>query len=247
MEKNAANLSSSEKSMTRIGRVINLFFFGRRIGLFCLIIFTFHHFCCTTDRQKDTDALREGDSTQTAKVDDPTIAFGDSALLSDGKSKYDMFCVQCHGQFGEGLIGPNLTDDYWLHGNDLNDVTRIIKDGVPEKGMLAWAQIMSTQEINQVALYVKSFSGEKVPNPKAPEGKRYSPDGVEVSGEIWKAPNDAVLAGLPMNGDAAKGQKLFNGTFGCAHCHGQDISNVTDNRDLKRMRNRYGPRSGIGL
>jgi cytochrome c oxidase cbb3-type subunit 3 len=72
--------------------------------------------------------------------------------------------------FGEGGIGPNLTDDYWLHGGQLMDVYKTVRDGVPAKGMLAWERQLRPAELMAVSSYVGTMLGSEPPNPKAPQG-----------------------------------------------------------------------------
>ena len=53
------------------------------------------------------------------------------ADLIEGRSLYRGLCSGCHGGAARGGKGPNLTDDRWLHGDTDEDVTRIIRNGVP--------------------------------------------------------------------------------------------------------------------
>lgn len=94
----------------------------------------------------------------------------DAPSLASGKEIYIKNCVACHGQFGEGGIGPNLTDDYWIHGAGIDNVGNTIFYGVTAKGMLAWGPILKEKEIQQVSSYVISLRGTNPPNAKAPQG-----------------------------------------------------------------------------
>lgn len=96
--------------------------------------------------------------------------------LAAGKNIYQTVCLACHGMSGEGLVGPNLTDDYWLHGGSINDVFKTIKYGWPEKGMKSWKDDYSPSQIAQIASYIKSLRGTNPPNPKAPQGTIDSED-----------------------------------------------------------------------
>lgn len=80
-------------------------------------------------------------------------------------------CSVCHGQVGEGGIGPNLTDDYWLHGGQTLDLARTIVYGVPEKGMISWKSQLSPQQVGEIVGYVKSIRGTNPQPAKAPQGK----------------------------------------------------------------------------
>ena len=82
-------------------------------------------------------------------------------------------CVTCHGPEGGGVIGPNLTDDYWIYGGNIKDLFKTIKYGT-NKGMRSWKDDLSAKQIAQVASYVKSLHGTKPSNPKPPEGELYT-------------------------------------------------------------------------
>lgn len=90
--------------------------------------------------------------------------------LEAGKAVFQSVCFACHGKNGEGGVGPNLTDNYWLHGGTINDIFKTIKYGWPEKGMKSWKDDYSPQQIAQIASYVKSLHGTNPPNAKAPQG-----------------------------------------------------------------------------
>lgn len=112
-------------------------------------------------------------STAGAIASSLTAPLTDDAALEAGKSVYDVHCFSCHGNAGEGGIGPNLTDEYWIHGAEMQDVLRVIFKGVPAKGMIAWEKTLSQEEIEQVASYVLvRLQGTDPPNPKAPEGEK---------------------------------------------------------------------------
>jgi cytochrome c oxidase cbb3-type subunit 3 len=80
-------------------------------------------------------------------------------------------CAQCHGNSAEGNIGPNLTDDYWLHGNQLTDIYRTVMEGVTDKGMQSWKTVLRPGEILSVTAYVGSLRGSEPDRPKAPQGE----------------------------------------------------------------------------
>ena len=93
----------------------------------------------------------------------------DQAILDEGLQVYTVNCMPCHRQDGGGLVGPNLTDDYWIHGAEFRDNLRIISDGVPEKGMVTWKALLKPTQIYAVASYIYTLRGTEPPNPKAPE------------------------------------------------------------------------------
>jgi cytochrome c oxidase cbb3-type subunit 3 len=96
----------------------------------------------------------------------------DSATREAGKKVFDAKCAVCHAPDGGGLIGPNMTDNYWLHGKGtLEDIYRTTVNGVPEKGMIAWGPLLSDDEIRAVTVYMKSLQGTTPATPKAPQGE----------------------------------------------------------------------------
>lgn len=107
-------------------------------------------------------------------VDETTVKFlTDADDISTGKKVYDQFCAPCHGGSGEGTVGPNLTDDYWLHGGSIADIFKSVKYGWPEKGMRSWKEDLSPSQIAQVASYIKSLRGTNPPNAKEKQGELF--------------------------------------------------------------------------
>lgn len=79
-------------------------------------------------------------------------------------------CAVCHANDGGGGVGPNLTDAYWIHGNDIKDVFKTVKYGVPAKGMIPWQDQLSASEMQEVASYILTLEGTTPANPKEPQG-----------------------------------------------------------------------------
>jgi len=94
----------------------------------------------------------------------------DPALMKDARAIFAQRCMPCHGEHGQGVIGPNLTDAYWLHGGTLLDVYRTVSDGVPQKGMPAWKMQLTPIQTRQLAAFV-GVLGQKPIAGKAPEGE----------------------------------------------------------------------------
>lgn len=107
-------------------------------------------------------------------VDEKTVVMTDAAGISVGKDLFAKTCVACHMSNGEGGVGPNLTDDYWIHGGSINDIFKTIKYGYPDKGMQAWSSTYSPVQMQQIASYIKSLKGTNPPNAKAPQGDLYT-------------------------------------------------------------------------
>lgn len=100
------------------------------------------------------------------------VALTDELNITGGQSLYTSNCVPCHGPQGQGGIGPNLTDEYWIHGNSIKDIFKTIKYGVPEKGMIAWNTSMNPASIQKLSSYILTLKGTNPPNPKAPQGDK---------------------------------------------------------------------------
>lgn len=94
-------------------------------------------------------------------------------VLAAGKAEYTVKCLACHGDKGQGLIGPNMTDDYWIHGD--GTVTAIIetaRSGVPDKGMPTWEGVIPAETLEAVAVYIYSLNGTNPPGAKPPQGEK---------------------------------------------------------------------------
>lgn len=104
----------------------------------------------------------------------------DAAAVEKGKAKYMVVCFACHGAEGGGLVGPNLTDDHWIHGQGtLLDIHKVVREGVIEKGMAAWEKQMPPEELDAVVAFVGTLRNTNKPG-KPPEGN-------QVGGEAPKA------------------------------------------------------------
>lgn len=109
-------------------------------------------------------------------VDENTVSFLSSANdLEEGKIIYMKSCAACHKDAGGGDVGPNLTDEYWLHGGDVKSIFKVIRYGY--NAMPQWQNTYSNKQIAQVASYIKSLKGTNPPNPKAPQGEVFKEAG----------------------------------------------------------------------
>ena len=106
-------------------------------------------------------------------VDENNVVSSDATGIAEGQKIFKQSCVACHGQNGEGGIGPNLTDEFWLHGGSMNNIYKTIKLGYPEKGMQSWEAMLSPIQIKDLTSFVKSIKGTKPANAKAPQGEEY--------------------------------------------------------------------------
>ena len=98
---------------------------------------------------------------------------GDDEHIGAGNVLYQTYCLPCHGDQGQGLIGPNLTDNYWIHGNQNEDLYNVITNGVIEKGMAPWANILAPEQRAQVLAFVRSIADTNPPGAKEPQGDPY--------------------------------------------------------------------------
>ncbi len=92
-------------------------------------------------------------------------------VMKAGQVLYKKNCAVCHADDGGGGVGPNLTDDYWIHGNDIKGVFTTVSEGVPAKGMIPWKGNLSPKQIQDVSNYVLSLVGSSPANPKEPQGE----------------------------------------------------------------------------
>ena len=92
------------------------------------------------------------------------------SMMEHGRQVFKTFCFSCHGLEGEGTVGPNLTDNHFLHGAKKGDIENVIKKGVIDKGMLSWEATLTKEQIVAVSSYVFSLKGKMHKNGKPPEG-----------------------------------------------------------------------------
>lgn len=122
-----------------------------------------------------------------SEVDENALTYtADAVTIEKGKSVFtNNNCGGCHrGDGGGNSIGPNLTDEYWLHGGEVKNIFLTIKNGVVEKGMPAWGKSMSPQDVRDVTFFVMSLQGTNPPDSKAPQGEIFKqvgtrPDSVQ--------------------------------------------------------------------
>lgn len=107
-------------------------------------------------------------------IDESNVTLSEAETdLAIGKEAYTQHCVACHGAEGQGGVGPNLTDQYWLHGGDVKDVFKTIKYGIPEKGMVSWQKKFTPRQMQQLTSFIISLEGTNPANPKEPQGELY--------------------------------------------------------------------------
>lgn len=166
--------------------------------------------------------------------------------LAEAKTLFESTCAPCHGAQGEGNIGPNLTDEYFIHGAAEEEVRNVIVKGVPEKGMAAWGDILVEADIDKLVTYIVTLRNTEPDSPKPPQGEKYALEngtwtlipGEAITENVITVPDD--IPDIPLGGDIKNGQTLFNGILGCAHCHGTNGHGHVDNRNVRGIQKRYG-------
>ena len=96
----------------------------------------------------------------------------DGTTVADGRQIFTTTCAPCHRADGGGNIGPNLTDEYWIHGGSPDKIYETVEDGFLPKGMPAWKPQLGEQRVRAVVAYVLSMRNAHVPGGKPPQGER---------------------------------------------------------------------------
>jgi len=105
----------------------------------------------------------------------------DPAILDVGRARFTKTCAACHGENAQGLIGPNLTDDRWIHGGNVEQIFQTVVKGWPAKGMPPWGRALKPEEIAALVSYVRSIQGSNPANPKPAEGDPVVPEPIPGS------------------------------------------------------------------
>jgi cytochrome c oxidase cbb3-type subunit III len=145
------------------------------IGLILVtFVFGFAKMVPITGSEKMTNAIEVKAEPEKVVVEENFEFTNDKDLIEKGKVVFqNNSCGSCHKNDGGGnAIGPNLTDEYWLHGGETKSIYATIKTGVPDKGMPAWGKTMSNEDVRNVTFYVISLQGTNPPDAKAPQGDK---------------------------------------------------------------------------
>lgn len=131
------------------------------------------------DEYKEELVLAEQERLERQKLnaenitEDNVIALTDREGLNSGKDIYIKNCSPCHLANGGGQVGPNLTDEYWIHGGGIKNIFKTVLYGVPNKGMISWKAQLSPKQIQQVSSYVMSLHGSNPVGAKEPQGEKW--------------------------------------------------------------------------
>jgi cytochrome c oxidase cbb3-type subunit III len=122
-----------------------------------------------------------------AAIDETNVeATTDALALADGKVTFLNTCASCHRKDGGGDIGPNLTDEYWLHGGSIKEIFKVVRHGVQGTNMIAWEGVISPEKMKNVSSYILTMQGSNPPNPKKPQGEIYKPEKKEMKSDTVK-------------------------------------------------------------
>ncbi len=191
------------------------------------------------------EALTKSGAVITEKT---VTALTDAGALASGKKIFIKNCAACHGQHGEGLVGPNFTDDYWINGGGIKNIYHTISEGVPAKGMISWKSQLSPNQIQEVGSYILSLKGTNPPNQKGPEGAKWVSSKKEDTGgnaemsDKGIGPVKEVTLGEIDPALVKKGEKEF--VAKCSACHkikkrfvGPALGGVTERRSPEWIMN----------
>lgn len=130
--------------------------------------------------------------TSANNVDETTVKQLEGADLESGKDLFMANCAACHGKLGEGTVGPNLTDAYWLHGGSLQDIFKTIKYGWVDKGMKSWKEDFSPIQIAQIASFIKTLNGTNPAGAKVAQGELYKEEKNTINDSL-KTTTDSLI------------------------------------------------------
>jgi cytochrome c oxidase cbb3-type subunit III len=127
-----------------------------------------------------------------SNVDETTVKLLGESDIAAGKDVFIANCAACHGKEGQGGVGPNMTDAYWLHGGSLSDIFKSVKYGWVDKGMKAWKEDLSPTQIAQISSFIKSINATNPAGAKAAEGELYTETVLPNDSTIVKADSKVV-------------------------------------------------------
>lgn len=127
------------------------------------------------------------------RIDEKNVPMANVDGIKAGQNLFEVNCVACHLKDGGGMVGPNLTDDYWLHKGSLNDIYNTIKVGYPDKGMQPWGNMFSPKEISFLAGFIKSLKGTKPAVAKEQQGVFYVDGPLTDSAAVAKPDRAGII------------------------------------------------------
>lgn len=186
-----------------------------KYGFYCTIVFAFIYLISyhvigigsLQEKEYKTEILKakleveEFMKNSANNVDENTVVqLKDANSLESGKEIFMSNCAVCHGKLGEGTVGPNLTDNYWLHGGSVKDIFKTIKYGWVEKGMKSWKEDLSPIQTAQVTSYLRTLIGTNPPKQKAAQGDLFvEKDSINTNDTLKQSGSDTLKIKLPID------------------------------------------------
>ena len=169
------------------------------IGIACIYLLNFHVLGIglnpteeyQAEMEKARIAIEKYEANNKDRIDENNVPMADAAGIEAGRRLFEANCIACHLKDGGGSVGPNLTDNYWIHKGSLNDIYNTIKIGYPDKGMQSWSSQFTAKEISFLAGYIKTLVGTKPAVGKEQQGEFYVDEVIPDSASVIKA--DSVL------------------------------------------------------
>lgn len=114
-------------------------------------------------------------ATAASSIDENSVTITDDVgRINAAQELFVQNCSACHGMAGGGGVGPNLTDSYWLHGGSVQDIFKVIKYGVPQKGMIPWQAQLTPVQMQDLSSFIITLEGTELPDGgKEPQGEFY--------------------------------------------------------------------------
>lgn len=177
------------------------FIFYTTIIVAIIYLFNYHYF--KYSKLQDDEYKEQVAIANTAKeaylksagnlIDENTVKLmNDEKSLTAGGILFKEKCAVCHGDKGEGKVGPNFADEYWIHGGSVNDIFKTIKYGVPAKGMISWQNSLNGQQMQDLASYIKSLKGTNPANAKEAQGTLFVEGGAPAAGDSTTVATDSA-------------------------------------------------------
>jgi len=130
----------------------------------------------TVERRAELQAYFDANPLEPPAAEELLAGAKNAEIIAKGSERFQKSCASCHGEAAQGLIGPNLTDDQWLHGGQVLQIFSVLVKGVPEKGMPPWGRALPPEELAALVSYIRSVQGSNPANPKPPEGETVAPE-----------------------------------------------------------------------
>jgi cytochrome c oxidase cbb3-type subunit III len=164
--------------------------FYSTIGFAVVYLLVFHVFDSLPmqGQEYDSEVAYAQEQAQKLKALNPVATIDENNVestteaqaLADGKQIFLNTCASCHRKDGGGDIGPNLTDDYWLHGASIKEIFKVVRHGVQGTNMIAWEGVISPDKMKNVASYVLTLKGTNPANSKKPQGELVKPEPAQM-------------------------------------------------------------------